>query len=105
MILQLSLLATTALLVIALVPTKRPGNHTSETTSRTGSRALLRGIVLTICPNCCEIIDGDGLATVVTMKTTTLIAGSPAAGDHVDVLAEFTGSRYLAVSIVKTRVY
>jgi hypothetical protein len=101
MILPLAVLATTALLFVAICPTKH-SVPPSGRVPRSGSRALMRGVIRTICPTCCELVDDDGLSTLVTMMGETLVAGGPAAGDRVDVLADFTGSRYVAVSIVKT---
>ena len=69
---------------------------------RRARRALMKGVVKSICPECCEIADDDGLVTRVDLAAVTLIAGEPSAGDRVDILADFTGARYVAVSVVKT---
>ena len=80
--------------------------HANETRTvevmRRARRALMKGVVRSICPECYEIADDDGLITRVELAPLTLVAGSPAEGDRVDVLAEFTGARYVAVSVVKT---
>jgi hypothetical protein len=46
---------------------------------RRARRALMRGVVRSICPECYEIADEDGLITRVELAPLTLVAGSPAA--------------------------
>jgi hypothetical protein len=98
--LKIALLAATALLLVAFYPHANE-KRTAEAMRR-ARRALMKGIVRSICPDCCEIADDDGFVTRVDLAAVTLIAGEPAAGDRVDILADFTGARYVAVSVVKT---
>ncbi len=69
---------------------------------RRARRALMKGVVRSVCPECYEIADDDGLVTRIELAPLTLVAGAPEEGDRVDILAEFTGARYIAVSVVKT---
>ena len=98
--LNIALIAVAVLLLVALLPHKND-LQTIETMRR-ARRALMKGMVRSVCPECYEIADENGLITRVELAPLTLVAGAPAEGDRVDVLAEFTGARYIAVSVVKT---
>jgi hypothetical protein len=98
--LKIALIAATSLLLVAFLPHKNDAK-TIETMRR-ARRALMKGIVRSVCPECYEIADDDGLITRVEVAPLTLVAGAPEEGDRVDILAEFTGARYVAVSVVKT---
>ena len=97
--LKIALIAVTSLLLVAFLPHKND-LRTIEAMRR-ARRALMKGIVHSACPDCYEIADSDGLITRVELAPLTLVAGAPEEGDRVDVLAEFTGARYIAVSVVK----
>ena len=98
--LKIALIAVTSLLLVAFIPHKGDGKTIEA--MRRARRALMRGVVRSVCPDCYEIADEDGLITRVELAPLTLVAGAPEEGDRVDVLAEFTGARYIAVSVVKT---
>lgn len=100
MTLKIALLAATSLILVAFYPHANE-KRTIEAMRRV-RRALMKGVVHSICPECCEIADEDGLVTRVELAAKTLIAGAPEPGDRVDILADFTGARYIAVSVVKT---
>jgi hypothetical protein len=98
--LKIALIAVTLLLLVAFLPHKNDLQTIER--MRRARRALMKGMVRSVCPECYEIADEHGLITRVELAPLTLVAGSPAEGDRVDVLAEFTGARYIAVSVVKT---
>ena len=98
--LKIALIAATSLLLVAFLPHKSDGKTIEA--MRRARRALMKGVVRSVCPECYEIADDDGLVTRVELAPLTLVAGSPEEGDRVDILAEFTGARYIAVSVVKT---
>jgi hypothetical protein len=94
------LIAVTSLLLVAFIPHK--GDGKTIPAMRRARRALMKGVVRSVCPDCYEIADADGLVTRVELAPLTLVAGAPEEGDRVDILAEFNGARYIAVSVVKT---
>ena len=95
------MLAVAVLLLIAVSPGRR--QERVQRAMSAARQALMRGVVRTICPNCCEITDEDGFSTPLAFDNLTQIAGGVLEpGDRVDVLARFNGSGYVAVSIVKT---
>ena len=98
--LKIALIAATSLLLVAFLPHKSDGKTIEA--MRRARRALMKGVVRSVCPDCYEIADDDGLVTRVELAPLTLVAGAPEEGDRVDILAEFTGARYIAVSVVKT---
>lgn|GEM_PF-3836689 len=98
--LKIALIAVTSLLLVAFLPHKGDGKTIEA--MRRARRALMKGVVRSVCPECYEIADDDGLITRIELAPLTLVAGAPAEGDRVDILAEFTGARYIAVSVVKT---
>ena len=98
--LKIALIATTSLLLVAFLPHKSDGKTIEA--MRRARRALMKGVVRSVCPDCYEIADDDGLVTRIELAPLTLVAGAPEEGDRVDILAEFTGARYIAVSVVKT---
>ena len=92
-------MATAMLLIIAVSPSKR--DRAGRPIGNAARRVLMRGLLRAICPECCEIVHEDGLSTTLALDAATQIAGTPTAGDEVDVLARFTGSGYVALSIVR----
>lgn len=100
MTMRIAVLAVAVLLLIAVSPGRR--QERVQRAMSAARQALMRGVVRTICPSCCEITDEDGFSTPLAFDDLTQIAGALEPGDRVDVLARFNGSGYVAVSIVKT---
>jgi hypothetical protein len=103
MTLKIALMAVAALVLVALSPTQTESRVQRVLRTVVSSQTPMRGIIEQICPECCRFVDESGQAITLMLREKTLIAGSVAAGDHVDVLAMIEAGETVALSIVKTR--